>query len=284
MPLPSHPNTASSSSALGIPIACYRDATATREYLKLLENEPEEQFITRLMEQDKEGGSAVGMIIARHQDATTTQAYLRILENALENGKLTLEQFTMLLMQQSKEGGSMGMFIALNQDAATTQAYLQLLENALENRKLTSEQFTMLLMQQNKEGGSVGMIIAHYRDATTTQAYLQLLKNALETENISNFFKSSPLSLLPINKSRKIQITSKQLQELESLIPPNQQHNDVKESIVALINEFNKGSITKESLFEKLRNSIDEGNPEYLFVERAMTSSTPSPATQRRKM
>ena len=188
MPLPSPPNTASSSSALGIPIACYRDATATREYLKLLENEPEEQFITRLMEQDKEGGSAVGMIIARHQDATTTQAYL------------------------------------------------------------------------------------------------QLLKNALETENISNFFKSSPLSLLPINKSRKIQITSEQLQELESLLPPNQQHNDVKESIVALINEFNKGSITKENLFEKLRNSIDEGNPEYLFVERAMTSSTPSPATQRRKM
>ena len=94
--LPSPPNTASSSSsfALRIPIACYRDATATREYLKLLENEPEEQFITRLMEQDKEGGSAVGMIIARHQDATTTQAYLRILENALENGKLTLEQFS----------------------------------------------------------------------------------------------------------------------------------------------------------------------------------------------
>ncbi|OGT69203.1 MAG: hypothetical protein A3I12_03425 [Gammaproteobacteria bacterium RIFCSPLOWO2_02_FULL_38_11] len=105
-----------------------------------------------------------------------------------------------------------------------------------------------------------------------------------KTENISNFFKPSAPSLFPTNKSRKIQITSEQLQGLESLIPANQQHNDVKESIVALINEFNKGSVTKESLFERLRNSISEGNPDYLLVERAMTSSASSPATQRRKI
>src|SRR3990167_6571238 len=125
-------------------------------------------------------------------------------------------------------------------------------------------------------------VLNQHRKDNLLDFYLErtLFNDSSETssvsKNISNFFKSSLLSLLPTNKSRKIQITSEQLQELESLIPANQQHDDVKKSIVALINEFNKGSITKENLFEKLRNSINEGNPDYLFVERAMTSSVPS--------
>ena len=121
-------------------------------------------------------------------------------------------------------------------------------------------------------------VLNQHRKDNLLDFYLErtLFNASSETENISNFFKSSLLSLLPTNKSRKIQITSEQLQELESLIPANQQHNDVKESITALINEFNKGSITKENLFEKLRNSINEGNPDYLFVEKTMTSSVPS--------
>jgi len=122
-----------------------------------------------------------------------------------------------------------------------------------------------------------GVLNQHRKD-NLLDFYLEktLFNDSSETENTSNFFKSSPLSLFPTNKSKKIHITSEQLQELESLIPSNQQHNDVKESIAVLINEFNKGSITKENLFEKLRNSINEGNPDYLFVERAMTSSAPS--------
>ena len=125
-------------------------------------------------------------------------------------------------------------------------------------------------------------VLNQHRKDNLLDFYLErtLFNDSSETssvsKNISNFFKSSLLSLLPTNKSRKIQITSEQLQELESLIPANQQHDDVKKSIVALINEFNKGSITKENLFEKLRNSINEGNPDYLCVGRAMTSSAAS--------
>src|SRR3989338_3942204 len=98
-----------------------------------------------------------------------------------------------------------------------------------------------------------GVLNQHRKD-NLLDFYLEktLFNDSSETENTSNFFKSSPLSLFPTNKSKKIHITSEQLQELESLIPSNQQHNDVKESIAALINEFNKGSITKENLFEKL--------------------------------
>src|SRR3990167_5807101 len=185
--LPSPPNTASSSSsfALRIPIACYRDATATRQYLKQLENEPKEQLMDLLIYQNTEGES-VGMTISRHQDAATTQQYLQLLKDALENGKLTSEQLTMLLTQQDKDGWSVGMFIVDEKDNARTQVYLQMLENVLENGKLTSEQFTRILTQQDKEGWSVGMMIACYRDATTTQAYLQLLKKAIENEQLTS--------------------------------------------------------------------------------------------------
>ena len=185
LPSPPPPNTASSSSALGIPIACYRDATATRQYLKQLENEPEEQLMDLLTYQNTEGES-VGMTISCHQDAATTQQYLQLLKDALKNGKLTSEQFTMLLMQQNENGCSVGMEIARYQDAITTQAYLQLLKNVLENRKLTSEQFTMLLTQQNEGSCSVGMFIARHQDATTIQAYLQLLKDALENGKLTS--------------------------------------------------------------------------------------------------
>ena len=185
--LPSPPNTASSSSsfALRIPIACYRDATATRQYLKQLENEPKEQLMDLLIYQNTEGES-VGMTISRHQDAATTQQYLQLLKDALENGKLTSEQLTMLLTQQDKDGWSVGMFIVDEKDNARTQVYIQMLENVLENGKLTSEQFTRILTQQDKEGWSVGMMIACYRDATTTQAYLQLLKKAIENEQLTS--------------------------------------------------------------------------------------------------
>ena len=183
LPLP--PNTASSSSVSGISSIYYRDATATREYLKQLENKPKEQLMDFLIYQNTEGES-VGMTISRHQDAVTTQQYLQLLKDALENGKLTLEQFTMLLMQQNKEGGSVGMFIAFNQDATTTQAYLRMLENALKNGKLTSEQFTRILTQQDTDGRSIGMTIARHQNATTTQAYLRLLKNVLESGNLTS--------------------------------------------------------------------------------------------------
>src|SRR3990167_5245734 len=110
-----------------------------------------------------------------------------------------------------------------------------------------------------------------FHDSSEIESKTESATGSVST-NTSSFFESSPLPLFPTNKSRKVQITSEQLQELESLIPANQQQNDVKESIATLIAEFNKGSITKENLFEKLRNSINEGNPNYLFVERAMTS------------
>ena len=121
LPSPPPPNTASSSSALGIPIACYRDATATRQYLKQLENEPEEQLMDLLTYQNTEGES-VGMTISCHQDAATTQQYLQLLKDALKNGKLTSEQFTMLLMQQNKDGESIWMFIVDKKDSEIGRA------------------------------------------------------------------------------------------------------------------------------------------------------------------
>src|SRR3990167_9168874 len=134
LPLP--PNTASSSSVSGISSIYYRDATATREYLKQLENKPKEQLMDFLIYQNTEGES-VGMTISRHQDAVTTQQYLQLLKDALENGKLISEQFTRILTQRDTDSRSIGMTIVCHQDATTTQAYLQLLKNVLESGNLT---------------------------------------------------------------------------------------------------------------------------------------------------
>src|SRR3989338_8590268 len=191
--------------SIGMFIACYKDATTTQAYLRLLENALEnekltsEQLTTLLTQQDKDGWS-IGMFIACHKDNATRQAYLQLLKRAIENEKLTSEQLTTLLTQQNEYGVSIGMFIARHQDAATTQQYLQLLKNALENGKLTSEQLTALLTQQDYiDGRSIGKKIACYKDATTTQQYLQMLENALENGKLT----SEQLTALLTQQDRK---------------------------------------------------------------------------------
>ncbi|OGT76054.1 MAG: hypothetical protein A3G71_02090 [Gammaproteobacteria bacterium RIFCSPLOWO2_12_FULL_38_14] len=115
-----------------------------------------------------------------------------------------------------------------------------------------------------------GILNLHNEDALLDFYLERVLFHASETEksskNISNFFKLVTLPLHPTNKSRKIQITPEQCQELENLSSLNKPYNDAKESVATLIDEFNKGKITEAELFTELRNNIKEKSSDYLQV------------------
>src|SRR3990167_2818204 len=178
--------------SIGMFIVDKNDNATIQAYLQMLENALEngkltsEQFTRILTQQDKDGVFVL-RFDASHQDSTldsTRKAYLRLVESALENEKLTSEQFTRILTQQDKEGWSIGTCIVCCRGPITRQAYLQLLKKAIENEKLTSEQLTTLLAQQDKYGQSIGMLFACYYEDVTTQAYLHLLERASENEKL----------------------------------------------------------------------------------------------------
>ena len=140
---------------------------------------------------------------------------------------------------------------------------LKKLVSLLSNNSFALKRLEDILNQRNKD-----TLLALYLERT-------LFQNSPETENILIFFKLATLPFQNINKSRKIQITPEQYQELENLISLNQQHHGARESITKLIDEFNKGNITKENLFKKLQSSIKEGSADYLFLEEKTACSTP---------
>ena len=134
---------------------------------------------------------------------------------------------------------------------------LKKLVSLLSNNSFALKKLENILNQRNKD-----ILLDFYLERI-------LFQDSSETKNTSIFFK---LATLPL-QSRKTQITPEQHQELETLIPSDQQHNNARASITGLIDDFNQGKTTQKILLENLRNIIKEENSDYL--EKTKTSPTP---------